>query len=101
MQCSPSQREPAPSWRQWAAQPIIGFGFSRDSAARKLALTALGEATRDFTAGGRTGRIVLEVREESRPVLTVFASIEALTKGAESEGPVAASDAAIFVPRGY
>ena len=79
----------------------VGHDLPGIDAVRKLALTALGEATRDFTAGGRTGRMVLEVREETGPVLTVFAVVGVLTEGAESERPVAPSDAAVVVPRGH
>ena len=34
----------------------VGYDLPGMDAARKLALTALGEATRDLTAGGGTGR---------------------------------------------
>ena len=68
----------------------VGHDLPGIDAVRKLALTALGEATRDFTASGRTGRMVLEVREESGPVLTVFAIVGVL------QSP---SDAAVVVPR--
>ena len=79
----------------------VGYELPGMDAARKLALTALGEATRDFTAGGRTGRMALEVSEASGPVLTVFAMIGVLAEGAESGRPVAPSDAAGVVPRGH
>ena len=79
----------------------VGCDLPGMDAVRKLALIALGDATRDFTAGGRTGRIALEVREERGPVLTVFAIIGVPTEGTESERPVAPSDAAVIVPRGH
>lgn len=78
----------------------VGYELPGMDAARKLALTALGEATRDFTAGGGTGRMALEVREESGSVLTVFAIIGVLTEGFESAGPVVPSGAAVAVRRG-
>ena len=78
----------------------VGYDLPGMDAARKLALTALGEASRDFTAGGRIGRMALEVREESGSVLTVFAIIGVLTEGFESAGPVVPSGAAVAVRRG-
>lgn len=54
----------------------VGYDLPDMEAARRLALSALGEATRDLTAEGRVGRLMLEVRDGVGPVLTLSASIE-------------------------
>jgi uncharacterized protein DUF6894 len=62
----------------------VGQHLPGPDAARKLALTALGEAIHDFAAAGYTGRIVLEVRDEREPVLTVSAVVDVQAKYAPS-----------------
>ncbi|WP_371740276.1 hypothetical protein [Bradyrhizobium sp. LCT2] len=41
--------------------------------ARSLALSAVGEATKELTAEGSTGPIAIEVRDENGPLLLVLA----------------------------
>jgi hypothetical protein len=45
-------------------------------AARKEAMMALGEASRDFARVGTDGQLVIRVRDERGPVLSVSVSFE-------------------------
>jgi len=53
-----------------------GEEMSDVEAARLEAMTTLGEVGRDFTRQGEDGRLVIDIRDDSGPVLSVSASFE-------------------------
>jgi len=55
-----------------------GEEMSDMEAARHEAMAALGEAGRDFTRQGADGRLVINVRDDRGPVLSVSATFETL-----------------------
>jgi uncharacterized protein DUF6894 len=63
-----------------------GEELPSESAARSMALVALGEIARDVTLYGQEGQIAIEVRNsKSEAVLVAYANIGVVSKNAQTD----------------